>query len=77
MKEDCCQDVCGHGAEDYAYVWFLVDRRGIGIEPPFRTPLASDEADFPASGNHVHIICNETDHIHHHQNSTMADPLHL
>jgi len=65
VKEDCCQDVCGHDAEDYAYVWFLMDREDIGIEPPFHIPLASDAADFPSSGNHAHIICSETDHFHH------------
>jgi hypothetical protein len=77
VKEDCCQGVCVHGAEDYAYVWFLMDRAGIGIELLFHIPLVSDEADFPASGNHVHILCNETDHTHLLQNSTMADPPNL
>jgi hypothetical protein len=76
-KEGCCQDVCVHDAEDYAYVWFVMDRADIGIELPFHIPLVSDEADFPASGNRAHILCNETDHTHLLQNSTMADPLHL
>jgi hypothetical protein len=77
VKEDCCQDVCVRGAEDCVYVWFLMDRADIGIELPFHIPLVSDGADFPASGNLVHILCNETDHTHLLQNSTMVDPLHL
>jgi hypothetical protein len=77
VYEDCCWDVCGHDAEDYAYVWFLMDRVDTGTELPFRIPIANDAAHFPASGNHVHITCSETDHFHHHQNLTIADPLHL
>jgi hypothetical protein len=77
VKEDCCWDVCGHDVEDYAYVWFLMDIVDTGIELPFHIPIASDAVHFPASDNHVHIICSETDHFHHHQYLSIADPLHL
>lgn len=76
-KGNCCQHVFGHGAGGCVCALFVLDTVDTGTEPPFHIPLASDEADFHASGSHVHTIYSGTDHCHHHPNATMVDPLYL
>jgi len=76
-KGNRCQHVFGHGAGGCVCALFVLDTVDTGTEPPSHIPLASDEADFHASGSHVHTICSGTDHCHHHPNATTADPLYL